>query len=150
MTSEQPWNLDAEGKRLWDARDSSDCWNIADLQMDRLATCDYLNNLEAQLATATAALAGLVCIGCDHSKDKHLLGPGLDGWSCSGGENCGCEYPEYVNNSRAEKAEAALAEAEKALEGLKAQAVYMGTDWAMRQVQERCDAALASLRKETE
>ena len=56
MTSEQPWNLDAEGKRLWDARDSSDCWNIADLQMDRQATCDYLNDLEAQLATATAAL----------------------------------------------------------------------------------------------
>lgn len=45
-----PWQLDGEMKRLWDWRDSSDCWNIADLEMDRQAVCDYLNELEQSLA----------------------------------------------------------------------------------------------------
>lgn len=52
----EPWNLDADGKRLWDERDPTDCWNIADLAMDREALRDYLNDLERRLAAAEAAL----------------------------------------------------------------------------------------------
>lgn len=49
---ERVWELDAEGKRLWDSRDPSDCWNIADLQMDREALADYLRAMEQRVAEA--------------------------------------------------------------------------------------------------
>lgn len=51
-----PWLLDAEEKRLWDRRDMTDCWNIADLAMDRRDVRDYLNSLEATVKALREAL----------------------------------------------------------------------------------------------
>lgn len=61
----EPWDLDTEGKRLWDARDPTDCWNVADRADDRAAVRDYLNDLERRLAAAEEALRELFT-WCDH------------------------------------------------------------------------------------